>query len=179
MTLAARPRDGKESLLEAYLAVSVARGTRGRPRAFFGAGAIAFSAAFVPGHFDLRCGSKCGVLEGEIEIVPKVSAALRLIAAFENSPMAGLVDLKSVDVSGTEVLSVLTGQGSQITFALDRIEDQLRYWRLVYDYGKKIGKVIRTLDLSVTNNAPVLWLEARAPPSPAPEPLKPIKKKHV
>jgi len=110
---------------------------------------------------------------------PKVSAALRLIAAFENSPMAGLVDLKSVDVSGTEVLSVLTGQGSQITFALDRIEDQLRYWRLVYDYGKKIGKVIRTLDLSVTNNAPVLWLEARAPLPPAPEPLKPIKKKHV
>ena len=110
---------------------------------------------------------------------PKISAALKLIAAFENSPMAGLVDLQSVDVSGTEVLLVLTGQGSQITFALDRIEDQLRYWRLVYDHGKKIGKVIRTLDLSVTNNAPALWLEASAAPPSAPKLPKPSKKKHV
>lgn len=100
---------------------------------------------------------------------PRIGAALRLIAGFENSPMAGLVDLKSVDVSGTDVLQVTTGQGNQITFALDRLEEQLRYWRLVFDHGKKIGKAIRTLDLSVTNNAPVLWLDASAAPPPVPK----------
>src|SRR5438552_4570731 len=52
---------------------------------------------------------------------PKVTAALRLIAGFERSPMAGLVDLKSVDVSGTDVLQLNTGQGSRITFAMDRL----------------------------------------------------------
>lgn len=112
---------------------------------------------------------------------PKIGAALRLISEFESSPMAGLVDLKTVDVSGTEVLQVTTGQGSQITFALDRLEDQLRCWRLVHDHGKKSGKVIRTLDLSVTNNAPVLWLDAATLPPAAPKAQKSAfnRKKHV
>jgi hypothetical protein len=110
---------------------------------------------------------------------PKVGAALRLIAGFENSPLAGMVDLQSVDVSGTEVLQVTTGQGSRITFGLDRLDDQLRRWRLVHDYGKKIGQAIRTLDLSITNNDPVVWLEASAGPPAAPKPLKLNKKKHV
>jgi cell division septal protein FtsQ len=110
---------------------------------------------------------------------PKVTAALRLIAKFEGSPMAGLVDLKSVDLSGTEVLEVITGQGSRITFGLNGLEEQLRHWRLVDNHAKKIGKAVRTLDLSVTNNAPVTWLEAGALPSSAPKPQKPGKKKHV
>jgi len=112
---------------------------------------------------------------------PKVSAALRLIAAFKRSPMSGQVDLQTVDVSGTEVLQVTTGQGSRITFRLNRLEDQLRCWRLVYDHGKKIGKAIRTLDLSVTNNAPVLWIEAGAAPPSAPgsDPPSLNRKKHV
>src|SRR6185436_6022050 len=89
---------------------------------------------------------------------PKVIAALRLIAAFESSPMSGLVEMKSVDVAGTEVLQVATGQGGQITFALDRLDEQLRRWRAVYDYGRKTGRGILALDLSVANNSPVLWL---------------------
>ena len=111
----------------------------------------------------------------------KIGAALRLIAEFERSPMAGLVDLKSVDVSGTEVLQLFTGDGSQITFALDRLENQLRCWRLVHDFGKSNGRGIRTLDLSVTNNAPVLWLDASAIPPSAPKihNSSPNKKKHV
>ena len=121
------------------------------------------------------------LLPGRAVNSPKVKAALRLIAGFANSPMAGLVDLASVDVSGTEALQVTTGQGSQITFALDRLEEQLRYWWLAHDYGRKIGKSIRTLDLSVTNNAPAVWLEAGAAPPSAPEPNKPLRnrKKHV
>jgi cell division protein FtsQ len=112
---------------------------------------------------------------------PKVLSALRLIAAFENSPMAGLVDLKTVDISGTEVLQVTTGQGGQITFALDRTEDQLRHWRLALDYGREIGKAIRTFDLSVVNNPPLTWLDAGAAPPATPKlnkhPLN--RKKHV
>ncbi len=111
----------------------------------------------------------------------KVLAALRLIAAFESSPMSGLVEVTSVDVAGTEVLQVTTGQGGQITFSLDRLDEQLRRWRAVYDYGQKIGRAIRTLDLSVANNSPVLWLDAGAVPSsaPKPNPSLPNRKRHV
>jgi hypothetical protein len=106
---------------------------------------------------------------------------LRLIAAFENSPMSGLVEMKSVDVAGTEVLQVTTEQGGQITFALGRLDEQLRRWRAVYDYGQKMGRAIRALDLSVANNSPVLWLGAGAvpPSSPKSNPFLPNRRKHV
>ena len=122
---------------------------------------------------ELRPGSVVGSM--------KVIAALRLIAAFGTSPMSGLVEMKSVDVAGTEVLQVTTGQGGRITFALDRLDEQLRRWRAVHDYGQKNGRAIRTLDLSVANNSPVLWLDAGAvPPSLLkPNPSLPSKKRHV
>ncbi len=101
---------------------------------------------------------------------PKVKAALRLIRAFEQSPMAGLVELRSLDVTGVEVIQVTTGHGSEVTFALDRIGEQLRRWRQIHDYGLSQQKVIATLDLSVTNNVPARWVEAGAltPVPPAP-----------
>ena len=95
--------------------------------------------------------------------------------------MSGLVEMKSVDVAGTEVLQVTTGQGGQIIFALDRPDEQLRRWRAVYDYGRKTGRAILALDLSVSNNSPVLWLGASAvpPAAPKPHPSSPNRKKHV
>ncbi len=100
-------------------------------------------------------------------------AALRLLAAFEDSPMFGLVELRSVDVSGTSVLEVTTEQGSQVTFGLERLEDQLHRWRSVHDHGQRQGKAIQSLDLSVTNNAPVVFLDAGAAPAPAPKTVQP------
>ena len=95
--------------------------------------------------------------------------------------MAGLVDLKRVDVSSPEVLVVTTGQGSEVTFGLTDLEQQLRRWHAIFELGQKMGKAIATLDLAVTNNIPLRWLEASAvPPAPpkSPKPLRP-KKKHV
>ena len=97
---------------------------------------------------------------------PTALAALRLIAAFDDSPMFGLVELQSVDVSDRSTLDVTTVQGNRITFGLDRLEDQLHRWRLVHDYGLRQGKVIQSLNLSVTNNAPVVFSDAGATPPP-------------
>lgn len=48
-----------------------------------------------------------------------VQAALKLAADFAYSPMAGLVDLKTIDVSSTGVLTVKTGQVErEVIFAL-------------------------------------------------------------
>ncbi len=110
---------------------------------------------------------------------PQVQAALRLLLAFERSPMAGLVELKQVETSVPDVLIVTTGQESEITFGLGDPEPQLRRWQSVYEYGQKYGKAIATLDLAVSNCLPARWLEASAVPPVTPKPLKIPKKRHV
>jgi hypothetical protein len=110
---------------------------------------------------------------------PQALAALHLIGAFDHSPMAGLVDLRCVDVSAPGVILATTGTGGEVTFALDRLELQLRRWRQVYDWGNRAGKAIAALDLAVDNNVPVKWTVAAAPPvfnSKSANPLHPRRK---
>jgi hypothetical protein len=104
-----------------------------------------------------------------------------LIGAFEHSPMAGLVDLRRIDVSAPGVVSVTTDQGGEITFGLDNLEQQLRRWRGIYDLGQHMSKSVATLNLAVSNNVPVRWLEAIAAPLAAPKPVNPahIRRKNV
>jgi hypothetical protein len=111
----------------------------------------------------------------------QVMAALKLIEAFENSPMFGLADLARIDLSWPDVLQVTTQYGSEITFSLDRLETQLLRWRAIYDVGARAGKGIASLDLSVTNNVPTLWVEASAATPEKPKAVKTIrhKKKNV
>ena len=113
--------------------------------------------------------------------LPQVQGALQFLAAFDQSPMAGLVDVSRVDVSSPEVLLVTTAQGSQVTFGLTDFEQQLRRWHSVFELGQKMGSAVATLDLAVTNNVPLRWLEpSEVPPvsSKSPKPLRP-KKRHV
>ena len=112
---------------------------------------------------------------------PPVQAALELIVAFERSPMVGLADLQRIDASASDVLVVTTGQGSEVTFGLGDIEQQLRRWHEIFTAGQQQNKAIGTLDLAVSNNIPARWLEASAIPLATPKLPKPIrvKKKHV
>jgi cell division septal protein FtsQ len=111
----------------------------------------------------------------------QVEAALKLIVAFEDSPVAGLVDLKSIDLSYPDVLVVTTGQGSEVTFGLTDVEQQLRRWRDILDLARIKGKAIATLDLAVSNNVPARVLEASTLPAAIPKSPKPLhnRKKHV
>jgi cell division septal protein FtsQ len=111
----------------------------------------------------------------------QTDAVLQLLLAFERSPMSGLVDLKKIDLGLPDVLVVTTGQESVITLGLMDLEQQLRRWREVYDASQKLGKVIASLDLAVSNNVPVTWLEASTTPPVSPKLSKPPqnKKKHV
>ncbi len=90
---------------------------------------------------------------------PQAQAALQLIGAFAHSPMAGLVDLRRVDVSQPGVVVATTGQGGEITFGLENLEQQLGRWRKIYDLGMSKNKMIASLDLAVANNVPVRWAE--------------------
>lgn len=112
---------------------------------------------------------------------PQVQAALRLISEFAYSPMAGLVDLRRIDVGSPEVLVVTTGQGSEVTFGLHDLERQVRRWREIHDMGQSMKRSIATLDLAVTNYIPARWLEPNALPPVAPKLPKTLrtKRKHV
>jgi cell division septal protein FtsQ len=102
--------------------------------------------------------------------LPQAQAALKLIGAFKHSPMAGLMDLRRIDVSAPGVIVATTGQGGEITFALDNLEQQLRRWREIYDLGMSKNKMIASLDLAVANNVPVRWAEISFTPPVAPIP---------
>jgi cell division septal protein FtsQ len=103
---------------------------------------------------------------------PQVQAALELIGAFAHSPMAGLVDLRRIDVSAPGVVVVTTEQGGEITFGLDKLEQQLRRWREIYDLGQRMNKTVASLNLAVSNNVPVRWMETAVAPS-APRTVNP------
>jgi cell division septal protein FtsQ len=112
---------------------------------------------------------------------PQLQAALQLVLCFERSPMAGLVDLKRIDVSAPEVLLATTSQGSEITFGLADLDRQLRRWHDIFELGQKKSQVVASLDLAVTNNIPARWLDASAVPPESPKSLKPwrSRKNHV
>lgn len=114
---------------------------------------------------------------------PAVQAALQLATEFSFSPMAGIVDLRRIDVSAPAVLVVTTGQGSEVTFGLENLDQQLRRWRQVHEEGYRMRKGnLASLDLSVANNAPARWLDPKIVPPPAkpPKPSRTTKKpRHV
>ena len=113
------------------------------------------------------------------EIIPgrriesaQARAALQLIVAFDRSPMSGVVDLQTVDVSSPQILVVTTVQNSQITFSTTQdLNAQLRRWRAIHDEATRQGKAIYALDLSVHSNPPVRLIEASAA-SPVPPKTK-------
>ena len=108
--------------------------------------------------------------------LPQVQAALRLVLAFARSPMSGLVDLRRLDVSAPGVIVATTGQGSEVTFGLDNMEQQFQRWRQIYDLGQRQQRAIASVDLAVANNVPVRWMLASAAPvSVTPKAVKPVK----
>jgi cell division septal protein FtsQ len=100
---------------------------------------------------------------------PETRSALQLVNAFEHSTMQGMVELKKIDVSSPEILMVTTGQGTEVTFATQDLDRQLRRWREIFDQGQKLDKAISTLDLSVPNNIPARWVEATSVPQVTPK----------
>jgi cell division protein FtsQ len=120
----------------------------------------------------LRGVSRAELRPGRQIKLPGVQAALQLLAEFDRSPMAEQVELSSVDVAAGEVLQAVTDQGAEVTFGLRDLKLQLARWRQVHAAGQSLGKAVAALDLSVSNNCPVLWLAANPAPLPKSRPVK-------
>ncbi len=128
-----------------------------------------------------------GVAGGDVQLgkqteSPQIRAALQLISELDHSPMAGMVELKTINVAVPEILQVTTSQGAEVTFSLNHFDVQLRRWRLICDQYQKWGRAITWLDLSIANNLPVRSVALNgATPLPPLQPGKPprTKRKHV
>lgn len=139
------------------------------------------SEAALPTLLGVNAGS---VVAGRTLTDPQALAALRFLAAFEESPLVTDADVIHVDVSVAPVLTVLTRAGSQVTLAADRdLREQLMRWYSVHQHGLSLGLVISTLDLSIVNNPPLRWVDSSQPqPATPPEspsrPPRPKRKPH-
>lgn len=98
--------------------------------------------------------------------------ALEMLAEFDHSLMLGLVELHRIDLGIPEILHVYTGQGSEVFFALEQFDQQMRRWRMVHDKTQTWGKAIGSLDLSIANNLPLRLVEATPGNTPQPKTLK-------
>lgn len=104
---------------------------------------------------------------------PGVRVALNLVQVFPHSPMAGQAGLSSLDVAEPDIVQVTTDRGAEIRLPLTQLDWQLQRWRLVHDAVARLGHTIRWLDLSMTNNCPVLWETGEPePPAPPPRPVE-------
>ena len=95
--------------------------------------------------------------------------------------MAGLIDLKSIDIAAPDILLVKTGQANEIIFGTTDPEQQLRRCRAIFDLAQRLGKALATVDLAVTNSIPVSWQDPGSVLPGSPRPAKPmhLRKKHV
>ena len=111
----------------------------------------------------------------------QVQAALKWIESFEASEMANVVELKKIDIVSPEVLIVTTGQGSEVTFGLDKFEQQLLRWQAIHDECARSNRAIATLNLAVTDNTPLRFTEPSVTPPSIPKTLKPqrIRRRNV
>lgn len=116
-----------------------------------------------------------GVGAAEVQIgrrieAPRMRAALEMLAAFHESPLAAVLDLRRVDVSAPGVLVVTTDRGATVTLGTQDFERQFLRWRDIHERGLRHGRLVASLDLAVTNNIPARWMEASLDPNPAPRP---------
>lgn len=102
-----------------------------------------------------------------------LKAALRLLAGFDRSDLAGVTEITGIDLSVRGVLRATTSQLCLITFRPDNIAGQLADWQRIWNEGASSGRAIAALDLAAGLNIPLRWHEALPPPSPEKKSLKP------
>jgi cell division septal protein FtsQ len=97
-------------------------------------------------------------------------AALELLRAYERLAAGTLPEIASVDVSTPGLLVVTITDGAEVSFGAvtGTFDSQLRRWSDVRRQLAVVGetRTLRTLDLSVSQNAPIRWVES-SPNQPA------------
>jgi len=114
-------------------------------------------------------GAQGAFVVGQATLHPGVRAALRFLADYEDSALPALTDVVSVDVSRAGEMEVRTWLGTRVTFGMPEgalgFRRALGCWEAVHLDSASRGRLIGTLDLSVTNHVPLKWMDATAEPT--------------
>ncbi|MFZ5806462.1 MAG: cell division protein FtsQ/DivIB [Verrucomicrobiota bacterium] len=97
------------------------------------------------------------VIEGSKIQDVEVLSALNFIRLSEISPARMDLDLTQIDVEIKGYLRVRTNHQGVIRFRLDCLDQQLQRLKVIFDYAKNNGTLVRTVDLSPSRNVPVTF----------------------
>lgn len=104
---------------------------------------------------------------------PQIRSALQLIQTFEHSPLASMVEVKSIDLSAQNTLLLKTAEECEVTFACEDFDRQLARWKAALDFGRRHNRILASIDLAVGNYVPATWREATLINAPANTPTPP------
>jgi cell division protein FtsQ len=120
---------------------------------------------------------------GAIVESQQIRAALDLLSQFDRSPVAGMIEFRSIDLASPNTLVARVDPETEITFAPDNFARQLARLQTTLEYARRQNRTLATLDLAVGNFVPARWIE---PSTNAPAATTPIilqnsrnRKKHV
>ena len=114
-----------------------------------------------------------GRTSGSLTVAEDTLTALKFLQYYRLQATNLLPEITSVSISISRILVVTTAEGSEITFAAPELETQLNRWKELRRHMKETSdiRIIQTLDLSVSRNAPIRWKETA--PGQALKDLKP------
>ena len=113
----------------------------------------------------------------------QIHAALELIAQYERSPAASMIEFRSIDLSSPHTLVARVDPETEITFAPDNFARQLARLQTTLEFARRQNRMLASLDLAVGNYVPARWIEpgTNAPAAVLPSTLQNLRnrKKHV
>ena len=87
----------------------------------------------------------------------RVLNALKFVQLYRHSPFYEKDPLVEVNLSEPSIIIARTEKGVEAVFDEYRLEQGLARWYSIASYGNEIERRVKTIDLSVTNNVPVVW----------------------
>lgn len=121
----------------------------------------------------LLLGYQPGVVQSETNAL----YALEFLREYELLPTNSIPDIRAISIAANGVLIVLASDNTEVTFGTSNYSGQLIRWRETLQRlarlreEQKETRVMRTLDLSVSQNAPIQWAPEppQNPPSETPQ----------
>jgi cell division septal protein FtsQ len=87
----------------------------------------------------------------------RVQNALKFVRLYRHSPFFEKDPLAEVNLGEPGIIIAQTEKGVEAVFDENRLEQGLARWYSIASYGADIERRVKTIDLSVTNNVPVVW----------------------
>ncbi|NCC59616.1 MAG: FtsQ-type POTRA domain-containing protein [Verrucomicrobiae bacterium] len=87
----------------------------------------------------------------------QVNRALKFLRLYKESSFFGFDDLTEVNISELGFIIARTAQYVEAVFDANSLELGLARWEAIYAYSTGLEQKIKTINLSVSNNVPVVW----------------------